>query len=550
MAKVRMDSNEIPNHSLEEDRVLRDVSVLESATWAPWLAYTPDQLAGQRQIFRPGQFEIYDDSQNLQAILSTNRINWSGEGVELPSWNSVAGQYLTYEDTYDPGGNTLALMSISVNPISRGRNLYRDLVWRAQDYARVHQVEHLIGDFRPSGFGAFKRNTGNFNFGEYCQRTRMNGRPAEPGLRFPKLKRDNQPMDPWLRAIKRLGMKELATDPRAMVVPAPASEMDAYMRSYKPEDWWKVTDPEQISYLLGWHQPHHDLEQVEEVWECGETGTWYVDRGNDQAVYIESNIWGELPIRNERYDLTLEEVLENQLKLIQKVWTDTKGQKDIYNVWLNSHNPLSNIVRSGEASYFPEIADLVDDEVERHSAFLAIVDTRDEQRIVHAARITGPNMAIGGAGDHPDRTFFAGIDELIADGLLSASEFREYYRQKGIDIYNCIGVETNFRVGDKLDQDSIVPPAYMAYLSFFRVLESLQPDLEKVGVFAKVNRASLLSFSRVGFAFEPLLGRDDFKIHNPNNEKDYYMPVFLPSGLNSAWYRDQSQHLPADLYLH
>ncbi len=32
------------------------------------------------------------------------------------------------------------------------------------------------------------------------------------------------------------------------------------------------------------------------AWECGETGTWYVDDGAGAAAYIESNFWGRIPL--------------------------------------------------------------------------------------------------------------------------------------------------------------------------------------------------------------------------------------------------------------
>jgi len=541
-------SMENPGSPLEDEAVLKDVHALESATWAPWLAYTKDQLARHRQVFGPGQFEVWDDKHNLNGILSTNRINWAGNAGDLPTWDEVAGEAVTYEETYVPDGNTLALMSISVDPATRGKGVYRDLILQAQDLARISQIERLVGDFRPSGFGAYKRNTGFFDFEEYCRTTRSEAEPNYLNIKLPALKKDDQPQDPWLRAVKRLGMTELAADPRAMVVPASTEELDNYRETYKPEDWWKVTDPEQISYLLGWHQPHQDIESVEEIWECGETGTWYVDRTHGAAVYIESNLWGELPIRTERYDLTPEEIKDGEAKLIQKVQVAIRSKKTMQNVWLSSSNAASNLVRTWEASYFPEISSVVDDEVERHSAFLVTLENRQQPRIVHAARITGPHFAKEIMATNGERTYFAGIDELIAAGVFSAAEFYEYYKEQGIDTDNCIGVETNMRVGDKASRFNGLVPAQMAYGSFVRMLGAIQPDITKVGVFANINRASLISFRRAGFGYEPLLGKD-LRVLNPNDQTDYYLPVFIPGSQNMEWFRDINRRMRKDIFL-
>lgn len=527
-----------------------DIALLEKNTWAPWLTYSKDQLSKQRQTFGSGQFELRDSDRSLLGILSTNRINWSGDTEHLPTWNKVAGQELTYEDSFEPNGNTLALMSISVNPKARGRGIYRSLIRDAQDYARKNNLQHLIGDFRPSGFGVYKRHTGDFDFIKYCHNKRNEN--LQPPLFGPiKTKKDNQPQDPWLRAVKRLGMEELKPDARAMVVHAHADELDKYMQTYRPENWWKVTNAEQIKYLLDWHQPHLDLEHVVEVWECGETGTWYVDPINDEAVYIESNLWGELPIRTERYDLNKEELRYEELKLVQKVRAETKSEENVQSVWLHSYNQLSNIVRTWEAKYYPEIVDVVDDEVERHSAFLAMVDTRDgRKQLVHTARITSPTIAKDMEPTQNERSFFAGVDELVGAGFFTVQDFQNYYKDSGIDLEKCIGVETNQRVDKKTDKFNNLATAQMAYLSIFRLIASYNPEVGRAGIFACINRASLLSFRRYGLKFEPLMGREDLRYPAPgNNSKDYYTPVFIPyTEDNISLFKPLDEIVPQELF--
>jgi len=253
---------------------------LEKPNWAPWLRFGPATLSRQEEIFPEGQIILHDAIGNPTAMLSANRIDWDGNPDNLPTWDGVAGQTYTYEDTFAPNGNTFVLMSMGVRENDKGNGQSNLILRAAKNYALSEGIEHITGDFRPSDFGKYKREFGNFNFNEYVMLQREDG----------------QPYDGWIRNVTRQGMEILRTDPRAMVIEASISELEDYYLEHKPEQWWKVEDPVQIQYLLKWHQPHENLENVDEVWECGETGTWYIDRQNDKAIYIESNLWGELPI--------------------------------------------------------------------------------------------------------------------------------------------------------------------------------------------------------------------------------------------------------------
>ena len=105
---------------------------------------------------------------------------------------------------------------------------------------------------------------------------------------------DGLPRDPWLRALTRRGMQQLRLDPRAMAIEATAAELDGWRASYRPEAWWQVTESAEITALVDWLQPH-ELDRIDEIWECGETGTWFCDRAAGEAIYLETNVWGEVP---------------------------------------------------------------------------------------------------------------------------------------------------------------------------------------------------------------------------------------------------------------
>ena len=91
--------------------------------------------------------------------------------------------------------------------------------------------------------------------------------------KYAMIRQDGEPLDPWLRSAYRQGMKPLRIEMRSMVVEVPISTFEEYRETYHPQKWKEVEQGK---------------------WECGETGSWFIRE--DHAVYIEPNIWGELPI--------------------------------------------------------------------------------------------------------------------------------------------------------------------------------------------------------------------------------------------------------------
>jgi hypothetical protein len=254
--------------------------VLEVPGWAPWLRFSPQQLDAQAEVFPAGQILLCDDDSRPIASLSTNRIDWDGQVEHLPTWDDVAGRSRTYRETHDPRGNAMVLMSVSVRPDQRGSRLPQELIDRARAVAVGNGIEHLLSDFRPSGYGRHKARHGGVGFAEYCSLTRPDGLPV----------------DDWLRSLVRIGMEPLRVDRRAMVLETTVRDLRRFRRIYEPGKWYEVREPRRLDALIDEHAPHNELERVETVWECGETGTWYVDISAARALYIESNLWGQLPL--------------------------------------------------------------------------------------------------------------------------------------------------------------------------------------------------------------------------------------------------------------
>lgn len=242
------------------------------------------------------------------------------------------------------------------------------------------------------------------------------------------------------------------------------------------------------------------------------------------------------PTENEfyppRYDMGAEELASLEAELVNEV----KGlypDNGIVGVWIAPDHKYANVLRSTEASLFPEVSDLPQD-IEDRSLFFTLIDTRDgTDRIVHSTTLSG---VVGrGAGepspDDPDGPVSSGfivIDDLIEMGNFTPEEFWDYYSSAGIDLERSIAVETNFRVGDRVDDFEGLGTSDIAYLCLFRFLESRAKDLKEAVVFASINDKSINSFERVGIKCSPLMGRTDLITSESQSGLDY-KPVTIPS---------------------
>lgn len=229
---------------------------LEHPNWAPWLEASETSLVGRASIFPAGQLVMKDSFGNYAASLSLNQINWDGVTEHLPSWDDVAGDPTDYSQTYTSDGNTLVLLSMNVASEYKGLKLPSKMIEAAQKLAKSLGVAHLIGSFRPSGYGEIKKGMPDLEFETYCML---------------KKSFSDKPLDHWLGSLWHMGMKMLEVDHKAMTVTVPVAEFE----SYKQDDWKEVK--------LG-------------VWECGEVGQWKVDAASGTATYQESNVWGSLPL--------------------------------------------------------------------------------------------------------------------------------------------------------------------------------------------------------------------------------------------------------------
>jgi GNAT superfamily N-acetyltransferase len=200
-------------------------------------------------------------------------VNWDGRATSLPTWDALAAPGNTFADRFVPHGNTLVTISMSVEPDARGEGCAAELLRQAKRLAEDSDLTWVAGDYRPSAYAEAKK--AGALFGEYSRARRADGCLV----------------DPWLRAIERAGFEFVRVDSRAMVCHATVQQVDEWRQSYRSPEWYLVADDSLIASLMAEHRPQQEGVEPTEIWECGETGSWYVDRASGHAVYVESNCW-------------------------------------------------------------------------------------------------------------------------------------------------------------------------------------------------------------------------------------------------------------------
>lgn len=250
---------------------------LEMQSWAPWLRFSRPVLTEHVRAYPEDQFFAYD-SEGLVGALSTNRILWHGDPGTLGSWDAIAGKWHDYRDTHVAHGNTLVTLSASIAGRARGAGVAARLMDAVRTSARERGLDHVIGSYRPPGYGRFKTRDPR-GFLDYVELRDARGLP----------------LDPWLRSLTRMGMTRLGVDAQAMVVDVPLRELDR-LRRQSSHEWMRASTARDAAL----HEPALPFPVADcELWEVGEAGTWYVDRAADRAVYVESGIWGTVPLQGQ-----------------------------------------------------------------------------------------------------------------------------------------------------------------------------------------------------------------------------------------------------------
>lgn len=242
-----------------------DIYLLEKKCWAPWLQKSEKDFMTIATRFSELQRLIKNDKGKIVASMTVNRINWSGDPKNIPTWDEIAGGGIgtgNFINTYIPNGNTLCLMSMNVQPNEQGKGLAQKLLEELRFIAKKNKVKYIISSIRPVSYGNYKlkqieKTEPVINFSKYC-----------------RLKNEKkEPYDPWIRSANRKGIKILHISKNAIVVKVDIKTFKHFMNTYNPLLWKRLANKK---------------------WECGETGNWTVYQ--DSAIYSEDNLSVEILI--------------------------------------------------------------------------------------------------------------------------------------------------------------------------------------------------------------------------------------------------------------
>jgi hypothetical protein len=253
------------------------------------------------------------------------------------------------------------------------------------------------------------------------------------------------------------------------------------------------------------------------------------------------------------YNLNPDKQTQLEKALVERV-LDIYPQEEICAVWIKPHDPLSNVVRTYEAGVFPEAADFPPS-AEDDTLLLALIDTRPEvSRIIHGATVMGPGLNSIDENSEveafTDSTGFYMIDSLIRLDNFSKRDFYNYHADRGIDTNKWITVESNYRIGDRVELSSGIRPTALAYLAMFRLVANrAELHQELGGVFAAINTPTRKSFAAIGLEFDSLMGRTDFITEEALMGDSDYQPVAIPtSPHNMELFEQMRTALPTLLF--
>lgn len=225
-----------------------------------YVATVPGYWGGGAQALPDLHYYLHNLRFAYRQMLSLGLAHRCGQAMP---WTGAAFRRIaaTLREERLRGANSIVMVGIAIDrEYSRMPmpSLFFDAVKRS---ARSLGLRHIIAPFRPAGYGQFKalKNATHSAdlFKEYCAMRGLDGLAA----------------DPWLRSVARHGVEFLRAEPRSYRIERALVSFERLRHTFKPDSWYS---------------PEPD------VWECGETPTWYVDRARGTVTSVEPNLWGKL----------------------------------------------------------------------------------------------------------------------------------------------------------------------------------------------------------------------------------------------------------------
>ncbi len=183
-------------------------------------------------------------------------------------------------------------------------------------------------------------------------------------------------------------------------------------------------------------------------------------------------------------------------------------------IWVPASHPSFRALEAEEAQVFPTAPALFGADSSQFCFLTLVIDGA----LRHLMRLSVPAMT----GDE-EIPFL--IKDLLRSGQgLDLAETLDFYASRGIDLYRCLSVETNLRIGDQLEGVSSADQSYLA-------LFTLSNELGCNAIFAHLNEPAVKSLSRVGLEWEHVSGRGDLRTPGAFGSEEFdddYTPVCIP----------------------
>jgi GNAT superfamily N-acetyltransferase len=220
--------------------------------------------------FWSGDIESLPNFDHVVKTLNLRQRERLAAGLKYTLWHEWLGRPERFEQFARPlrarrqsQANAVLLLAMMVDPERRRHKLPTLLLNAAKDSARRLGYPYVMAPFRPSHYGDFKMER-RAAHSEALFREYYAAQTAE-GL----------PLDPWLRNVVRQGATLVKPEMRSVSFTRSIDTFNDFRQKHRPNDWYSpATD----------------------VWECGETCTWYIDRVQQTVTSWEPNCWGVIDV--------------------------------------------------------------------------------------------------------------------------------------------------------------------------------------------------------------------------------------------------------------
>jgi hypothetical protein len=265
---------------LRSEQEHQELQQIREEAFTPWVKPLPYRLLVNLLSRLHADFflEVREVStQRLAGCLFSVPAYWSGDPLSLQTYDysekalfsrplqklssvfsSWVGDPADANRAFLDGANACVLLALLVFPSFRGMQIPSVLLRDIQTRSERLGFAHVISPFRPSNYGAYKREQQQPHseelFTRYCNTKDETG----------------QPIDPWLRTLSRNGVSPLKIEMRSVQIERPLYVFESLKKNFRPNDWYKTSL---------------------NTWECGETATWYTDPFRQVALSVEPNLW-------------------------------------------------------------------------------------------------------------------------------------------------------------------------------------------------------------------------------------------------------------------